>query len=127
MPAVFVFDKDGDLSVFPSLTAAEDYIEAPDVLAGEYPAVFLHDGTVLRPVVRGQRPVLEVTADHDPHALADWLGRYRRLVPSAPAANDPLDFANEWFRQEWEARWPRRPGWLSRWVHGTGPHPLPDA
>ncbi len=126
MPGVLVFDRDGDLSVFPSIAAAEGYLEVIDVRDGEYPAAFLHDGTVLKPAVRDDTVVLQVAAQRDLDALADWLGQYRQRNPSAFSKADPLRFANEWLQQEWRARWPRRPAWLSRRLHGAGPKQVTD-
>jgi hypothetical protein len=38
--------------------------------------------------------------------------------------SDPVDFvavANEVLRREWNSRWPKRPKWLSRRIHGEHP------
>jgi len=39
------------------------------------------------------------------------------LLPAAA----PLHSADLWLQREWDRRWPRRPEWLDRRVHGLGP------
>ncbi len=126
MPAVFIFDRDGDLNVFPSLRDAAGWLEAVDVEAGEYKAAFLHDGTVVNVGTSAETVVLTPTAVRDQRSLCDEIARYQQRVASAPQTVDPLDFANEWLRREWDVRWPKRPAWLARRLHGDAPAQVDD-
>ena len=127
MAAVFVFSNDGDLDVFPSLQAAEGYMEAVDVVEGEeYAAAFLHDGTVVRIGVDGERVVLTPTEARDAARLDQSLDAYQRRVGAAARSGSALDYANDWFRAEWEQRWPKRPAWLARRLHGDQPTRVTD-
>ena len=47
VPAVFLFERQGDLNVFASVSDAAGWMEAIDVEDGECGYAFLHDGTVL--------------------------------------------------------------------------------
>ena len=121
MTAVFVFDRDGDLNLFADLGDAEGWLEAVDVELGEYSHVFLHDGTVVQVGTSGETVALEPGADHDHARLQSLIFDYQCRVPGAPRTAVPLDFANQWLQQEWEARWPKRPAWLAHWLHGSAP------
>ena len=80
MPAVFVFDSDGDLDVFSSLGAAEGYMEAGDVEDGEYGDAFLHDGTVVKMGVTDERLVLTPSAVRDAGRLDRAIDECQRKV-----------------------------------------------
>ncbi len=80
-----------------------------DVEAGEYTAAFLHDGTVVNVGTSAETVVLTPTAVRDQRSLGDEIARYQQRVASAPQTVDPLDFANEWLRREWDVRCPKRP------------------
>lgn len=121
MAAVFVFDNDGDLNVFPSLLAAAGWLEAVDVDAGEYAAAFLHDGTVLAMGIDRERVVLTPTDTRDAARLDQSLNAYQRRVGGPARDGSALDYANEWLRAAWEQRWPKRPAWLARRLHGDQP------
>ena len=126
MPAVFVFSSDGDLDVFPSLADAEGYMEAVDVRDGEYDEAFLHDGTVVQISVEGERAVLTPSTSRDGVRLDEALDDYHRRVGGGVRSGSALDYANDWFRMEWERRWPRRPVWLARKLHGAQPKQVSD-
>lgn len=128
MGAVFVFDRDGDVMAFKSEAEAADYMEAIDVDDGEYAAAYLADGTVLD-ILAPHGPdgpvVLQRTDDVDEGALLGRIQAYRRAQGGESAGvPDPIDFANDLRRREWELRWPRRPRWLVRRLHGRGPELL---
>jgi hypothetical protein len=118
---VFVFADDG-LSVFQSLGHFLSWVEWQDVEDGVYDGVFSLDGDVIR---------LEAK-DEDVHAtVTDRSGLddlQRRLVDSRDRfESDPTDLravASELLKQEWDARWPKRPRWLDRRLHGDGPSEL---
>ena len=126
MPAVFVFDSDGDLDVFSSLGAAEGYMEAVDVEDGEYGDAFLHDGTVVKMGVDDERVVLTPSAVRDAGRLDRAIDEYQCRVGADVRSGSALDYANEWFRKEWERRWPKRPVWLARKLHGDQPNQVSD-
>ena len=126
MAAVFVFDRDGDLNVFASLQHAAGWLEAVDVEEDEYQAVFLHDGTVVSVGTSDEMVLLTPTQDRDLRSLDTLLAQYQQRVPTAPRTSAPLDFANQWLHQEWEGRWPERPRWLARRLHGDAPKQAED-
>ena len=118
MAAVFIFDNGGDLNLFSSLEAAAGWLEAVDVEADEYAAAFLHDGTLVKMGTSRERVVLTPTDTRDAQRLHQLLEEYQTRDGTLRHGGDALDYANEWLRVEWEQRWPKRPGWLARRVHG---------
>ncbi len=117
-----MFTRDGDLDIFVSVTAAAQWMEAIDVEAGEYSAAFSPDGTVLEISTSGDDVVLRLTGRRDRLGLEDLLGPYQsRLDSTASDQVDPGAFADAWLRREWDRRWPKRPAWLSRRLHGPPP------
>jgi hypothetical protein len=119
--AVFVFTQDGDLTVFASVDEAAEWLEATDVADGEYDALFTMDGSVVDARSQDQQVILSVTEMRDERALQQRLRDYQRRVGLHTSPEDPRAVANELLRLEWERRWPRRPAWLSRRLHGDGP------
>ena len=117
--AVFVLAGDG-LQAFASVHDVLGQVEAIDVDEGEYRAAWLHDGTVLRlraPEGPEGPVVVERTGETDVPGL---LAAVR--AAGGPGDLDALlDHVDEQLRWEWAHRWPRRPGWLSRRLHGDGP------
>jgi hypothetical protein len=126
VPAVFVFDREGDLNVFPSLRAASGWLEAVDVDGGEYPAAFLDDGSVVEMSTADQCVVLTATATRDLPRLDRLLTEYQHRVGTGVGGGSARDFANDWLRAEWEQQWPKRPTWLARRLHGDHPPQVPD-
>ena len=126
VPAVFVFDGDGDLNVFPSLRAAGGWLEAIDVDNGEYQAAFLHDGSIVEMGTAGETVLLTPTATRDLPRLDHLLKEYQHRVGTPINAGSALDFANHWLRAEWERRWPKRPAWLARTLHRDPPPHVED-
>jgi hypothetical protein len=97
-PAVLVFTRDGDVMAFVSPEQAAAYMEAVDVEAGEYEAVFAVDrrtATVdVRPDLR-EGVAVSVTAECDEAGLRQQLERaVERLGLSSPAS-DPRAVANQ--------------------------------
>ena len=124
VPAVFLFERQGDLNVFASVSDAAGWMEAIDVEDGG--SAFLHDGTVLDVASASGAVVLTPTEARDLPLLERLLADYRRGLGVATSTVAPLDFANEWLRQDWERRWPRRPVWLARWFRGDSPPQVPN-
>jgi hypothetical protein len=122
---IFVFDREGNLNVFASTGAAYAYMEAIDVANGEYEALFTLDGRVIAasaPEDAGANDdfTLTVTSERNDAELDRRLGEYRRKSPRV-LPEDRLAFANALLLLEWESRWPKRPRWLDRRLHGDGP------
>jgi hypothetical protein len=119
--AVFVFGEDPLPGVFTSLADAAGDMEAIDVANGEYHALYTVDGHVVRMSGASGYVRLEVT---DERNVADLRRRLREWAARGDLASDPDDLvavANELLRGQSEARWPKRPRWLSRRIHGASP------
>ena len=67
------------------------------------------------------RSCLSATTVRDEVGLDDLLRSYQYRGGAPVLAASALDFANDWFRAEWERRWPKRPAWLARRLHGDRP------
>jgi hypothetical protein len=122
---LFVFERGGDLSVFPSISAARAYMEAIDVANGEYEALFAVDGRIVTVSARDDATAADditftVTSKRGDTELDRRLAEYRR-ASSRVLPEDRLAFANAILLWEWESRWPKRPRWLARRLHGDGP------
>jgi hypothetical protein len=121
-PAVLVFDSDGEAYAFRSLATAEGHLEMIDVLDGEYQGAFTTDGNVV--VLSGEPdgPVsLTWTPDKDPARLAQLLHAAATRRGRPWVHDDPAAIAAELLHEDWEQRWPKRPRWLSRRLHGEEP------
>jgi hypothetical protein len=123
--AVFLFYEDGSgVDAYPSLTAARNQVEAIDVENGEY-AFFTVDGRRIEATVggRGRQDVwLEVVAGDVMAELRERLATALVVVNLDPAlAADPIAAAQALLDGQWESRWPRRPAWLDRRLHGSRP------
>src|SRR4051794_4803372 len=80
-PAVFILDRDGDVTAFQSEADAARFMEAIDVDEGEYDAAFLADGTVLKISIPQGRPgpvSLERNDEHDREALLERIRSYQQ-------------------------------------------------
>ena len=124
-PRAFLIFGGPDLRVEPDVATAAGFMEPIDIENGEYDAVFDNTGRLYRFGVVGKATRLEATDETDLdslrcrlRALADQ-GAFRAMGPLD--LDDPLAVAVAVSRWEWEHRWPRRPLWLSRRLHG--PHP----
>jgi hypothetical protein len=108
------------------MTDAARFMEAIDVLNGEYDALFTLDGRLV-----------QVTADADgaPVRLTitdatDLPGLWRRLRQAQPRErftsdpDDPRAVGNELLATAWQQRRPQRPRRLDRLLHGDPPHPV---
>ena len=112
---------------FGSESEAAGYMEAIDVDDGEYDAAYFADGTVLQ-ILAPDGPdgpvVLERTDEHDRDALLGRIRAYQRATGQSADVSDLIAFVNDLRQREWEKRWPRRPRWLARRLHGSGPERL---
>jgi hypothetical protein len=118
---VFVFGDDPVPGVYVSLSDASGDLEAIDVKNGVYEALFTVDGRRVRASTSARSVVLEVTTERDLDELCERLRRWavRGGLKSDPG--DPVAVANELLRHQWSSRWPKRPRWLDRRLHGDGP------
>jgi hypothetical protein len=123
---VFMFADDG-LSLFRSAEEAASYMEWIDVEDGVYEALFTMRGERLVPQPKGRNSVrLEASGEVDTDALTSMLSRERDLRGTFSAdPDDPLAVAEELAKREqawrWEHRWPKRPRWMDKRLHGEGP------
>lgn len=101
-------------------------MEAIDVDGGEYAAAFLHDGTVVDIRTRQDEVVLTPAATRDVARLDRLLREYRRRVGAPEWSGSRIDYANDWLRKEWALRWPKRPAWVARRLHGDRPPQAAD-
>lgn len=106
--------------MFPSPDDAARYMEAIDVKAGEYPAIYTDQGNIIEASAARQTVVLTDTGRSDSDDLTRRITRYAQRV-GAPIPTDRIAFANAVLRAEWDVRWPQRPRWLSRRIHGETP------
>lgn len=125
MRAVFVFYEDGSgVDAYGSLEELRAEIEAIDVETGEY-AFFTVEGLVVEAVVKGwaaQDLDLQVTTTDGSQVLRERLTiELPRVGLDAALAESPLAAAQALVDARWEARWPRRPAWLDRRLHGSRP------
>jgi hypothetical protein len=99
-------------------------MEAIDVRDGEYEAFFTIDGGVLHPSVRPDDEIwveLVATGTHDLARLKRRLRELQHRNGYVSNPDDPRAVANELLAIEWSLRWPKRPYWLDRRLHGSGP------
>lgn len=73
--AIFVFTADQDLLAFPSLQDAAGYLEAVDVEAAEYPAIYTDQGNAIEASAAGQTVVLTDTGRTDSSGLTFRIRR----------------------------------------------------
>lgn len=125
-PAVLVFGSDGELIPFRTLADAAGFMEAIDVLNGEYDALFTLDGPVAQATAAADgQPVRPTVTDHTD--LPGLQRRLRQVQPRERFVSDPHDpraVANELLAQAWHQRRPKRPHWLDRLLHGDPPSPV---
>lgn len=127
---VFLFYVDGSgVAVFPSLEAAAGWVEAIDVVAGEY-AMITVDGDPVDASVSGrygQDVVLRATGKD---AAVLLRTRLVEVLPTAGVdvalAQAPRLAAQALADAQWTARWPHWPEWLHRRLHGEGPVLFPE-
>ncbi|MFC9686949.1 hypothetical protein ACFTSF_00290 [Kribbella sp. NPDC056951] len=118
---VFLFD-DSEVHIFQSLAAAEGWMEAPDVVDGEYTAALTDTGQVIRMTTTANHEVvLELTDETNPTKLRQLLRQHSAEAGQPDTDLDPIDFANRYWQLEWDTRWPKWPRWLDKRLHPHGP------
>lgn len=123
MAAIFMFG-DGGPDVRDSVESASNYMEAIDVQNGEYEVVYDDAGLVYMPEVEGYEVRLVPSDTRDRDDLIRRLAEYSEMLGLAldPASQDfPVELARSIAASEWSRRWPKRPHWLARRMHGSGP------
>lgn len=122
--AVFVFALEGEPFVFRSLAEAAGFMEAIDVTDGEYPALFTDEGQVVEATATPDFNVLLALPDqYDPAAFRALLRERTSGLGLTADTSDVIAIGDALLRQEWEHRWPQRPRWLARRLHGDSPKP----
>jgi hypothetical protein len=123
MGAIFMFG-DGGPVVRSTTEEASDFMEAVDVENGEYDVVYDESGLILRPQVQGRRVHLLPTGSGDHgdliRRLSEWC-QTNGLSLDSHSADFPAQVARRIAEAEWRTRWPKRPAWLSRMIHGSAP------
>jgi hypothetical protein len=120
---LFAFDQDNECSVFADAADAAVQLESNDVGAGEY-VVFGQDGTVFEIWTEGLEVRLHPTDELDASQLRERLRQFLDAAQITCDSQDLTDVANAILEADWEHRWPKRPRWLSRRLHGDGPRKL---
>jgi hypothetical protein len=123
MTAIFIFGDGGPI-VRNSVDSASGYMEAIDVENGEYDAIYDDTGLIYRPQIEERQVRLVPTDIRDHDDLVRRLADYSKTLGLAldPTSRDfTIDLARSISASEWSRRWPKRPRWLSKWMHGDGP------
>jgi hypothetical protein len=129
---VFMFADDG-VSYYPSAEDAAVDMEWVDVEGGAYEAMFTVRAERLVPHPLDKYMVrLEPSGEVDIDSLTSMLRRERDRRGTLTAdPNDPPAVAQEldeqeraWRSSRWSRRWPKRPRWLDKRLHGEGPAEL---
>ena len=107
--------------MFPSIADAQDWLEAMDVDDGEYTAALTETGRVIGLKTENELVVLELTDELDSDLLHRLLREHGQAIGRPGIESDPVGFANESWKREWDHRWPRWPHWLDQRLHPDGP------
>ena len=118
---MFVIARDGDVHLFKTVSAAAGWVEAIDVEDGEYVGFYRLDGERLDVSVNDDVVRLEPSGVRDVAELSATLRSLAERNGYTGDDPDPVAVANEVFANEWLNRWPRRPKWLDRRLHGNSP------
>jgi hypothetical protein len=121
---ILVIGSDGEVMAFRDAVAAASYVEAVDVRDGEYEAFFTIAGDVLHPSIRPDDEIwveLIATGTNDAMRLKRRLRELQQRNGFVSDPDNPRAVANELLDIEWSLRWPKRPRWLDRRLHGEGP------
>jgi hypothetical protein len=121
--ALFVFDRENWCSVFQGPEQAAAALETADVETDEYVA-FDERGTVFRLSTAGLDIHIAATPERDEEQLRARLRRFVDEWRIEASTDDLIEIGNAILRDDWDKRWPRRPRWLARRLHGTQPPTL---
>jgi hypothetical protein len=122
MGAIFMFG-DGGPVVRSTTEEASDFMEAVDVENGEYDVVYDETGLILRPHVQDRQVHLLPTESGDNGDLFRRLSECQTngISLDSHSGDFPAQVARRIAASEWSNRWPKRPAWLSRMIHGSTP------
>ncbi|MFC3686944.1 hypothetical protein [Aquipuribacter hungaricus] len=120
---LLIVDQWGDAWAFPSVEAAEAAAESLSLDEGEYGGAFTSDGrvVVLAPAAAGPGFITiteTVLEQEELDRLLDAAAASRGR--SWPCRNTP-EVVALLLHERWEQRWPKRPAWFSRRLHGEEP------
>jgi hypothetical protein len=122
---VFVITRDGEYHLLKSPEEAAGWVEAVDVLDGEYEAFVRVTGERLRVIAEATpataRVVLEPTGVIDLAYLQGRLHEFASARGYDGPPEDPRAIANQVFAHQWRNAWPRWWPWLHRRLHGDTP------
>ena len=122
---LFVVRRGGDVLLFKNPYDAEKDLSARSLIDGDYLEAFTLTGQVVSLGIEGKglgRRVKVTWTGRDDRARL--VARLRVLAERNGRAGEdprPEDVANEVWANEWRVRWPTRPRWLDRRLHGDGP------
>lgn len=114
---------DGSIYVFKDFKEVDGCLLVSGVVEDTWTSFYRLDGEKLAPIV-GQYDWVEQlipTGSRDLRSLVQLLTEYARTHQFETDGSDPSAFVDEMARRNHESRWPQRPRWLDRWMHGDGP------
>jgi hypothetical protein len=91
--------------------------------ADEYVA-FDENRTAFRLWTSGLYVHVAATAERDEAQLRARLRRFLDEWKVEARSDDVIEIGNAILRDDWNRRWPRRPRWLARQLHGSTPPTL---
>lgn len=112
--------EDGSLDVFVDFDEVDGYLLVSGVVDDAWTSFYRVDGEQLSPV-RDQHGWVErlvPTGSRDLDGLVRLLSEYAKSHRFEVDGRDPCAFVEEMVERDYEARWPKWPGWLDRWMHG---------
>ena len=92
-------------------------MEAIDVDDGEYTAALTETGRVIKMRTENWTVVLELTDELDPDVLHRLLRAHGQAIGQPGIEQDPVGFANQSWKFEWDHSWPRWPRWPDNQLH----------
>lgn len=120
---LLILDQWGDAWAFPSVEAAEAAAELFSLDEGEYDGAFTSDGrvVVLTPAAGGPGFITITETVLEQKELDRLLRAAAVSRGRSWPSRDPSEVLALLLHERWEQRWPKRPDWLSRRLHGEEP------
>jgi hypothetical protein len=106
-----------DVLFFPTAAELLEDVRRMDLEEARSAIFYDLDGQVLELSFTGESPALRQSGRRDLDALRAALAE----LSGGQGDSDPHAVANEVLAKRWLSRWPRRPAWLRRLLHGTRP------
>lgn len=122
-PVIAYAPEDGSVRVFEDFEEREGHLAVVGVLEREWSVFYGLDGQVLAPKLNQHNWVVRLipTETHDLPGLIELLTSYAGRHGFDADGTDPVAFVNEMWRRNHDARWPKWPRWLDRWLRGGPP------